>query len=420
MNRIALLFPGQGSQYPGMGVDLASRSPAAAETFRRASESLGWDVLAACSGSSMEKLTRGDTAQAAIITVSLAYYHHLVQEMEVRPDFLAGHSLGEIAALACAGAFDLETAVRLAQWRGEIMREAAVKELGVMCAILGLPLEEVARVCSKHDRPGSRVVISNENALDQLVISGHRHAVEAACESLAALGARTRPIEVDGAFHSPLMAAAAGKFGEHLASIRPRELAIPVLSSITARPHEKATAIPFLLKRQVVETVRWRGCFDFLVHARVKVFIECGPGSVLTRLARKAGPGFEALSLDDPADQQALSAHLKMSVGAKDFVSMCLAAAAASRNRGAPHEKFESDGVPAYRELESLRLKISGENRSPSKAEISRSLALAEIVLESKRSPERLAELRTLARRFGIVPVEPDHTDKQHTREFWK
>jgi [acyl-carrier-protein] S-malonyltransferase len=398
MSRIGLLFPGQGSQYPGMGIELAARSPIASELFRRASESLGWDVLAACGSGSMELLTRGDVAQPAIVAVGAAFYHHFVEEARMKPDFLAGHSLGEITALACAGAFDLETGLRLARLRGEIMREAASKEPGSMCALLGASGEEVARACSEHDRPGSRVVISNENAWDQLVVSGHREAVEAVCRSLSVSGVKIRPIEVEGAFHSPLMAEAAKRFGKHLADLRPREPAITVLSSVTGRPHGSAGAIPFLLKRQVVEPVRWRSCFDFLVLAGVKLFFECGPGSVLTRLARRARPGLEAFSLDRAGEYAAPPDFAKIPAKGKDFMALCLAAAAGSADHGEASENSSREGAPAYRELERLRLKVLEENRPPTEAELSRSLALAELILELKQAPARLAEVRARAR----------------------
>ncbi len=401
MSRTALLFPGQGSQRPGMGVELAKRSPAASEIFRRASEFLGWNVLETCERGSMELLTRGDVAQPAIVAVEMAYYHHLAEETDVRPDFMAGHSLGEVAALGCAGVFDLETALHVAQVRGAFMREAALQTPGTMCAVLGLPLEEVAGACAKHDRPGSRVVVSNENAPDQLVISGHRDAVEAVCRPLSSSNAKIRPLEVEGAFHSPLMAKAAEGFGKALAGIKMREPAVPVLSPVTTRPHTGA-AIPFLLQRQVVETVRWRGCFEFLVRARVKLFLECGPGNVLTRLAKRMGPGTDAFSLDDTGDCTVPPNPLKSTPEQDDFLSMCLAAAAASPDRSGDPEVFERDAAPAYRELEGLRLSVLEEGRSPTAADLSQSMALAERILEIKQAQGRLAELRALARHAGI------------------
>jgi [acyl-carrier-protein] S-malonyltransferase len=268
--------------------------------------------------------------------------------------------------------------------------------------VLGLPMEDVAKACSEHDRPGSRVVISNDNAPDQLVVSGHRRAVEAACAALSASGARIRPIEVEGAFHSPLMAEAAKRFGKHLADIRPREPAIPVLSSVTARPHGSAAAIPFLLKRQVVETVRWRECFDFLAHAGVKLFLECGPGSVLTRLARRAGSGWEAFSLDESGDCKAPPEWLQIQARSDGFLDFCLAAAAASPDHSTSPEAFGREGVAAFRELERLRWKVQETNRPPSEAELSRSLTLAKVILEIKQASTRLAELRGHARQLGI------------------
>jgi len=402
MSRTALLFPGQGSQRPGMGVALAGRSPAAREVFRHASEALGWDVLETCERGSMAHLTRGDVAQPAIVAVGVACYEHLAAETDVRPDFMAGHSLGEIAALACAGVFDLATALHLAQVRGALMREAALKAPGVMYAMLGLPQEEVAAACAAHDRPGSRVGVSNDNAPGQLVISGHRSAVEAVCRSLSGSGVKTRPLEVEGAFHSPLMAEAAERFGETLEGTQMREPSVPVLSSVTARPHTR-DAVRFLLKRQVVETVRWRGCFDFLLRARVGFFLECGPGNVLTRLARRMGPEAETFSLDEagavPPDR------LSRRGAAGDFLSLCLAAAAASPNRGADPETFCRVAAPAYRELEGLRLRVLEEARDPSAVELSRSMALAERILGLKQAQDRLAELRTFARNVGIPYV---------------
>ncbi len=282
--RTAVLFPGQGSQHVGMGAGLVERVPAARETFERAEEVLGIPLRRLCLEGPEEELTRTENAQPAILTVSVALWRAL-GDAAPSPDFVAGHSLGEFTALVVAGALSLEDGVRLVRRRGELM--AAARE-GTMAAVLGLDREPLEAICREVRETVGVVVIANDNAPGQLVVSGERAAVEAVAERARAAGARrVVPLKVSAAFHSPLMEAAAQAFREALTAVSFRDPRIPVISNVTARPLTRAGELAEELATQIVAPVRWTESLRYLADQGVEAWWEVGPGTVLSGLVRR-------------------------------------------------------------------------------------------------------------------------------------
>jgi len=296
--RLAYVFPGQGAQYVGMGVELADRCPQSRALFLQASEVLGFDLLALCAGGPEEALQQTANAQPAILTASVACLVALRPHVPP-PALTAGLSLGEYTALVASGAIQFEDAVRVVRLRGMAMQEATGDRDVTMAAILGLRPEVVEEVCREVVEWGT-CEVSNYNAPDQVVIGGDRAAVEEAVRRLKACGARRAvPLAVSTAFHTSLMRPAAERLAAVLEAVPMRDPDVPVVSNVTAEPVYRATDIRRLLVEQVTRPVRWAQSVRRMAQEGVDTFLEIGPGKVLSGLIRRQVDGAMTLSVED-------------------------------------------------------------------------------------------------------------------------
>lgn len=306
---IVLLFPGQGSQKPGMGRDLADAVPAAREVFSAADDALGMPLSRLCFEGPERDLTATEVAQPALLAHGAAVWAVLRQEIAPRVRALAGHSLGEFTAYHAAGALSLGDALHLVRRRGQLMRRSGEERPGAMAAILGLGDAAVEDVCRRAAGQGV-VVPANYNTPEQLVISGEVDAVEGAMALAREAGAkRAIRLNVSGAFHSPLMAAAASGLADALHGAAWTAPAWPVYSNVTAEPVREAARARELLLAQLTAPVRWTQ----EVHALARdvpdaLFLELGPGSVLGNLVRRIAPGATVKPCGTMADVDALMA----------------------------------------------------------------------------------------------------------------
>ncbi|MFW5947875.1 MAG: ACP S-malonyltransferase, partial [Gemmatimonadota bacterium] len=299
---VGLLFPGQGSQYVGMGRDLAERFPAAREVFERADEALGTALTRVMWDGPGDELTATHNAQPAILTHSVAV-HTLVADALGDVALAAGHSLGEFSAHVAAGTLAFGDAVRAVRRRGELMFESGQERPGTMAAVIGLEDEVIERLCRKAAESGGDCVPANFNAPGQTVISGDEPAVARAMEMAREAGARrVLPLNVSGAFHSPLMAVAESGLREHLAGVSFARPSFPVVSNVEAAPVSDPEAARALLVRQLTSPVRWTRSMGTMLDRGVDRFIELGPGRVLAGLLRRVDRGSDVTSLDT-ADQ---------------------------------------------------------------------------------------------------------------------
>jgi [acyl-carrier-protein] S-malonyltransferase len=299
------VFPGQGAQHPGMGRGMAERFPEAAALYARASEVLGYDLATLCFIGPEDELRRTSRAQPALLVTSLACLVPLTAA-GVRPDLVAGHSLGEYTALVAAGALAFEDGVRLLARRGELMEEAGSRVPGSMAAVLGLDAEALQAVCEPLG-----VVLANRNAPGQVVISGARTAVEQAGARAAELGARrVVPLNVSAAFHSPLMAEAAREMERALAEAPLRSAAIPLIANTTASPVQAPAEIRAALVPQMVSTVRWEESVRRAISIGADTQLEVGAGNVLSGLARRIDRGLNLYTINDPDSASAALAAL--------------------------------------------------------------------------------------------------------------
>lgn len=288
---VALLFPGQGSQFLGMGQDLAERFELARQTFQEADEALGFGLSSLMWEGPEDELRATHNAQPAILAHSIAVYRIIADQLgEVRCG--AGHSLGEFSAYVAAGALDFADALRTVRRRGQLMFESGEERPGTMAAILGLEDEVVERVCSEASAEDGVVVPANYNSPGQLVISGDRIAVERAIELAREAGARRAlELNVSGAFHSPLMGVAEAGLEEQLERVTFDDPAWPVISNVAADWVEDGVEAKRLLIRQLTSAVRWTESMHAIRAAGVDDFLELGPGNVLTGLLRRIDRG---------------------------------------------------------------------------------------------------------------------------------
>lgn len=287
---VAFLFPGQGAQFAGMGKDIFDNSPAGRALFERANEVLDFDLARLCFEGPEEELGRTDISQPAIFLVSSAILEAMRERLGEKcpvPQSAAGLSLGEYTALYAAGALDFDTALTLVRRRGLFMQEACDAVRSGMCSILGLPRAVVEEACKAVAHRGI-VCVANLNSPGQVVISGDVRALEAACEKARELGAkRIIPLKVAGAFHSPLMAEAARKLQQELATTNFSNPAFPIVSNVTATFVTTAEEARSLLARQIVSPVLWEDSMRFLLKRELNCFLEIGPGKTLAGLLKK-------------------------------------------------------------------------------------------------------------------------------------
>src|SRR6476661_6939632 len=307
MPNVVLLFPGQGSQVPGMGKDLAERFPAARDVFAAADDAIGAPLSRLCFEGPAEELTRTLNAQPALLTHGAAVWAVVRQALEGKVVAAAGHSLGEFTAYHAADALALPEAVRLVRRRGELMFQAGERRPGAMAAILGSLQAPIEQICERASAEAGLAVPANYNCPGQIVISGEVAGVERAMELAKEAGAKPVRLNVSGAFHSPLMADAADGLQEALDLAVFADPRFPVYANVNAQPIEDAALARRLLVQQLTSPVQWMREMESLAALHPDaLYVEMGPGSVLRGLARKIAPSLKVMSCGTAAEVDSL------------------------------------------------------------------------------------------------------------------
>lgn len=309
MRKIAFLFPGQGSQYVGMGKDIAG-SEVGEKLLFQADEALGFPLSSLCFDGPEEELKQTYNTQPAILTVSIVVFE-LLKARGIKPEIVAGHSLGEYSALTAAGSISFLDAVRLVRIRGQLMHDATKTIEGGMAAIIGLSPREVEEICREASSAGI-VQAVNYNSPAQTVISGEKSALDKAIELAQAKGAkRALPLPVSAPFHSSLMDPVAEKFQPELEAVEIQNASVPVIANFTAQPETEVEEIRRNLIKQINGPVRWADSVQYMILQGIDTFVEVGPGKVLTGLMRKTNREVACIPVEGQESIEALVEKLK-------------------------------------------------------------------------------------------------------------
>ncbi len=305
--KIAVIFPGQGSQFLGMGKDFFEVYPLAKEAFKEANSILGYDIKRLCFDGPIEELNLTQNTQPAVLTVSTAILRVIKQETALHPELMAGHSLGEYTALVAAGALSFADALRLVYMRAKFMQEAVPDGVGAMAAILGLDVNIVEEICEASTKTDSVVVPANINTPEQIVISGDDEAVKRASKLAKERGARRvviLPVSVPS--HSPLMKKAAEKLAIEMDDINFARPKVPVICNVDAKPVDSGEAIKELLVKQLYSPVQWVDTVRRMLLEKIEVIVEVGPGKVLTGIIKRINKDIRTINVDKVGDISAL------------------------------------------------------------------------------------------------------------------
>ncbi|MCA1576127.1 MAG: ACP S-malonyltransferase [Acidobacteria bacterium] len=306
---MAMIFPGQGSQAPGMGKDLAEKFAVARQVFEEADDALGFGISRLCFEGPAEDLQLTENTQPAILTTSVAAFRAARENGLPSPSFVAGHSLGEYSALVAAGVLQLSDAVRTVRARGQYMQEAVPVGTGAMTAVIGGELKAIEDACAQA-RGDQVCSVANSNSPNQVVIAGNTEAVDRAIELLKGVAKRVIKLNVSAPFHCALMKPAQEKLGVHLERLTFNEPQMPVVTNVDARVTTAPAELRDALLRQVSSPVRWLESMQLLLDENVETLIEIGPGKVLSGLMRQTNRDVKCLNVEDAASLEATVAAL--------------------------------------------------------------------------------------------------------------
>ena len=310
---IAYIFPGQGSQYPGMGKNLVENFPVARRLFEEADDALHFSISRLCFEGSVEELQLTENTQPAILAVSVAVLRVIESEGFPTPDYVAGHSLGEYSALVAAKSLSLGEAINTVRARGRYMQEAVPAGVGAMAAVMGAELKDIEAAC-KEAQQGQVCAPANINSPNQVVIAGHTEAVDRASELLKNAGAkRVVKLNVSAPFHCALMSPAQERLAFDLESVNFLDLSVPLVTNVDAATNKAGGAARDAVIRQVTAPVRWLESIQLLIQEEVDTFAELGPGKVLCGLMRQISREVKCFNVEDAASFKAASTNLGVS-----------------------------------------------------------------------------------------------------------
>lgn len=423
MKNIAMLFPGQGSQYAGMGQKLFTQHESVRQLFKTASTVLGMDMEKLCFEGPAEQLNDTRNTQPALVLCSVAAYRVFEEQTGLRPVVLAGHSIGEISALICSGALGFEDGLKLARARGEAMAACSKPGETGMAAVVKLDRARVEAICQTISGFGETFVIANYNSAAQLVLSGAMDALALTEVALKEQGANYIPLRVSGAFHSPFMKPAAETFRNLVKAVHWQQPRIPVIANINAQPYTADSDIAESLVDQISQPVLWQDSLEQLAAGtftdiklagdKIDLFIETGPGVVLKKLTTVLIDDALAFSLDHAEDEEKLQQQLEVDIRnikhRPAFLGKCMAVAVATRNSNFDDESYRTHVVAPYQKLREMHEACVAETRQPSLDEMKQGLTILTQIMTAKQASadeqrQRFREILRVTRTEDLLP----------------
>ncbi|OCB99110.1 [Acyl-carrier-protein] S-malonyltransferase [Bacillus amyloliquefaciens] len=399
MNNLAFLFPGQGSQFVGMGKHFWNDFALAKRLFEEASDAISMDIKKLCFNGDMNELTKTMNAQPAILTVSVIAFQVYMQEIGVKPRFLAGHSLGEYSALVCSGALSFHDAVTLVRRRGILMQNADPQQQGTMAAVTHLSLQTLQEICSKVSTEDFPAGVACMNSDQQHVISGHRQAVERVIRMAEEKGAEYTYLNVSAPFHSPMIRSASEQFQTVLHQYSFRDAAWPIISNVTARPYSTGNSVNEHLKQHMTMPVRWAESMHYLLLHGVTEVIEMGPKNVLGSLLKKITNHIAPYPLGQTSDVHRLSnsgernkniVHLR-----KKQLNKLMIQSVISRNYNKDSLAYSNMTTRLFTQIQELKKRMERNEDELSEQELEHSIHLCKLICEAKQLPAQ-EQLRIL------------------------
>lgn len=391
MIKKAFFFPGQGSQYKGMGKKLCDNFRAASDVFDEASDALNENVKKLCFESDNGTLTLTKNAQPALVTMGMAMYKVCGETIGIKPDILAGHSIGEITALTCAGAINFADAVKIARIRGELMQRGVEPGKGKMAAVRSRDIRRIAEIMSEASGPEEKVSISNYNSNVQTVISGNTKAVDRAIAILEKEDCKVTPLNVSAPFHCSMMQSASYSFRDELNQYSFHDFKVPVLSNVDALPYSGKEQIADYLQKQLVQPVRWVESMVYMKKFMVSYGVELGPGNVLANLMKTNISDIRIYAFDDEKEIERLRICVEKSY--IPFLSRCMGIAVATQNHNFDNREYEEGVINPYKNIEALSKQVEEEGRKASREEMEQGLNWLVKIMNTKRvTPEEQKE----------------------------
>ncbi len=379
MLNTVLMFPGQASQYVGMGKKWYDKYESVRKKFELASDILNQDMVKLCFEGPTAQLIKTENTQVALVTMSTAVFDVAVNEFGIVPSYLAGHSIGEISALTAAGVFRFEDAVKLAKIRGQAMAECNADGKAGMSAVTRIDAEELMNILKGIDYQKYSVDVANFNAPLQTILSGDNDGMKEIAAVLEAYNAKIVPLSVAGPFHSRFMAPAKEKLRKALEEITLGDMKIPVVCGHEGRLYQPGDSIKDLLIEQLVSPIRWTEVVGVLEKAGVERWIEVGPNEVLAKLVKQNVPDAFAYSLDPKK-----KAEEEQNEQVLNPVGLCMGAAVSTRNQNWDDAEYKKGVIEPYKEMEALYKKLETENRMPTEEELKFSIDKLKTIFVTK------------------------------------
>lgn len=395
MNNIIVMFPGQGSQYVGMGKSWFEKYTVVKEYFKKASDILGYSLEEKCFKGPLSDLTQTDVAQVAVFTTSIAMYTVLQNEKSLPVDYMTGHSLGEITALTAAGAMSFEDAVKLVKVRGEAMASCSKEKKTGMIAVLEVTSDKADELVADFNTQGYQVQVANYNSERQTVVAGETSELKAATKFMEAHGAKVVQMNVSGAFHSSYMQSAVEPYTKTLNEIAITLPKIPVISSVTGQVYKSVEEIREVLSRQLTRPVVWNKVVSGCARKEVALWLEVGPKDVLKKLVQRMIDNGESITFEEDYEKAYQTIDFIMNLKKKDpnVVDLCMGQAVATRNRNFNEEEYETGVVKNYKKLVELKGKIENSQMRAEEA-AQDAIDLLKEIFRCKMVPEEEQKVR--------------------------